>query len=80
MKRYNYPVAAMVLGVILSPIIDTNFRRGVAMEHGSVGSFFAGMFTNPISLVLIFIMFATVFIQSPYWDKLSDKLFKRNAA
>lgn len=80
MKRYNYPIAAMVLGVILSPIIDTNFRRGVAMEHGSVSAFFGGMFTNPISLFLIFIMFATVFVQSSYWDKISEKLFNRNSA
>lgn len=79
MKRYNYPVAAMVLGVILSPIIDTNFRRGVAMEHGSVLSFFTGMFTSPISLTLIFIMFATVFMQTACWDKISSRIFKRNA-
>lgn len=36
MKRYAYPVAPLVLGVILSPIIDSNFRRGVQMAHGSV--------------------------------------------
>ena len=79
MKRYNYPVAAMVLGVILSPIIDTNFRRGVAMEHGSVSSFFTGMLTSPISLILIFIMFATVFMQTASWERISAKLFKRDA-
>ncbi|MCX7779468.1 MAG: tripartite tricarboxylate transporter permease [Negativicutes bacterium] len=77
LKRYNYPIAAMVLGVILSPIIDTNFRRGVAMEHGSVSAFFGNMLTSPISLTLIFIMVATAFMQSSYYDKISDKLFKR---
>ena len=76
MKRYKYPVAAMVLGVILSPIIDSNFRRGVAMEHGSLLSFFQGMFTNTIPLVLLLIMFATIFISSQYYEKLR-KLFKK---
>lgn len=75
MKRYGYPVAALVLGVILSPIIDTNFRRGVAMEHGSVVGFFSGMVSNPISLCIIFIAFMTVFVQTPQYDMLKAKLF-----
>lgn len=79
MKRYGYSVAALVLGVILSPIIDTNFRRGVAMEHGSVVNFFTGMLTSPISLVLILIAFLTVFIQTPQYDRLKEKLFGRKA-
>lgn len=44
MKRYAYPVAPLVLGVILSPIIESNFRRGVQLEHGSVFSFSARWF------------------------------------
>lgn len=80
MKMYGYSVPAMVLGVILSPIIDTNFRRGVAMVHGSLPAFFAGMLTNPIPLVLLFIMFTTVFIQTPYWDKLMNKLSGKQTA
>jgi putative tricarboxylic transport membrane protein len=77
MKRYNYPVAAMVLGVILTPIIDSNFRRAIALEHGSVLGFFAGMFTSPISLTLLLIMFITLFTQTSQYDRLKEKLSKK---
>ncbi|WP_422443928.1 tripartite tricarboxylate transporter permease [Thermoanaerobacterium sp. DL9XJH110] len=61
MKMYDYPVAPMILGVILSPIIDTNFRRALSMEHNSMWGFITSLFTNPISLVLlIFMIFMTI--------------------
>lgn len=62
MKMYDYPVATMVLGVILSPIIDANFRRAVAMEHGSLWGFAVSLFTHPISLILLmFIIFMVLY-------------------
>lgn len=65
MKRYGYPVAGVVLGVILTPIIDNNFRRGVAMEQGDVLAFFLSFFTDTIALVLIAISVLTVVVSSP---------------
>jgi putative tricarboxylic transport membrane protein len=57
-KMYDYPVSTLVLGVILGPIIDTNWRRAVDISHGNLLEFFGGFFTNPISLVLLlFIVF-----------------------
>lgn len=79
MKRYDYPVAAMVLGVILSPIVDSNFRRGVQMEHGSATAFFQGMFTNPISIILIVIMLTTALVSGPYWEKIKQ-MFRKEPA
>ncbi|MDA8226323.1 MAG: tripartite tricarboxylate transporter permease [Desulfitobacterium hafniense] len=79
MKQYKYPVSAMVLGVILSPIIDSNFRRGVALEHGSVLKFFQGFFTHPIPIILLLIMVATAFVSSPYYEKVR-KIIKKEAA
>ncbi|MBB1074163.1 tripartite tricarboxylate transporter permease [Rhodoferax sp. 4810] len=64
MKRYSYPVAPMVLGVILSPIIDSNFRRGVQMEHGSAAGFFAQMFSNRIPLILLALMLVTALVSN----------------
>jgi putative tricarboxylic transport membrane protein len=60
-KMYDYPVSTLVLGVILAPIIDTNFRRAIVICHGNLLEFIAGFFTSPISLVLLlFIVFMTV--------------------
>jgi putative tricarboxylic transport membrane protein len=57
-KMYDYPVSPLVLGVILGPIIDTNWRRAVDISHGNMLEFLGGFFTNPISLILLlFIIF-----------------------
>ncbi|MBQ7759097.1 tripartite tricarboxylate transporter permease [Anaerotignum sp.] len=61
MKRFDYPVAPCVLGIILSGLLEENFRRGV-MLHNSIGGMILSMFHSPISIVLlalIIIMFAT---------------------
>ncbi|MDR0440191.1 MAG: tripartite tricarboxylate transporter permease [Candidatus Accumulibacter sp.] len=71
MKRYGYPVAPLVLGVILTPIIDENFRRGVQLMHGSTVNFFAGMFTNAVSLIILALMLLTAVVSNP---KIMDAL------
>ena len=65
MKRYAYPVAPLVLGVILSPIIESNFRRGVQLEHGSVFGFFGSMVSNTIPLILLALMLVTAVVSNP---------------
>lgn len=61
MKRFDYPVAPCVLGIILASLLEENFRRGV-MLNGSVGGMFLSIFKSPISIVLfvlIIVMFTT---------------------
>jgi putative tricarboxylic transport membrane protein len=61
MKRFDYPVAPCVLGIILSSLLEENFRRGV-MLSGSIGQMFLSIFSSPISIVLflvIVVMFVT---------------------
>jgi len=65
MKRYSYPVAPLVLGVILTPIIDSNFRRGVQLARGSATDFFLGMLTNTTSLIILGLMIATAVVSNP---------------
>ena len=74
MKRYDYPVAPLVLGVILTPIIDENYRRGIQLARGSVGNFFLGMVSNPVPLVILALMIMTVIVSSP---KLMGLIFGR---
>ncbi len=59
MKRFDYPVAPCVLGIILSSLLEENFRRGV-MLNGSVLGMFLGIFKSPISIVL-FVMIVVMF-------------------
>lgn len=79
MKRYSYPVAPMVLGVILSPIIDSNFRRGVQMQHGSAFEFFNQMLSNRIPLILLALMVGTALVSNAKTMGWIKKQFGRKA-
>ena len=52
MKEYGYQVGPVILGVILSRLIDENWRRAIISEQERLGSFFANLLTSPLSLVL----------------------------
>jgi putative tricarboxylic transport membrane protein len=54
-KKGKYPPAPLVLGIILGPLVDTNFRRALKASGGDFSIFF----TRPVSLALIL---ATVFL------------------
>ncbi|MFP3960051.1 MAG: tripartite tricarboxylate transporter permease [Spirochaetaceae bacterium] len=57
MKEMDYPVAPMVLGIILGDILDPNLRRALVITDGNLIPFF----TRPISAVLVaFIVFTMV--------------------
>lgn len=45
LSRFDFPAAPIVLGFVLGPIIELNFRRGMMSAYGSFWNFF----TRPIS-------------------------------
>ncbi|MEX0752554.1 MAG: tripartite tricarboxylate transporter permease [Xanthobacteraceae bacterium] len=49
MKRYDWPAAPMILGLVLGPLFEENLRRAMDMSHGS-GLIFV---SRPISGVLL---------------------------
>lgn len=55
MRYFSYPVGSLVLGLILGPIIEVNFRRAVISGSGLEG-FLVQLFTTPLSLCL-FVLF-----------------------
>lgn len=63
MKYYDVPVAPMVLGLILGPTIEVNFRRAI-LSSGSMLSMLREIVTNPISLVLLVVMLAMIITQA----------------
>ena len=67
MKRYDFPIAPVVLGVILTSLFETNYRRGVMLE-GSIPGMFASIFQSPISIVL-FVLIVFLFITQTNWYK-----------
>lgn len=65
LKIYGYQLGPIVLGVILSRLIDENWRRAIISEQESVGVFFAKMLTSPLSLVLVGTIVVILLSQTP---------------
>ncbi len=49
MRRYGFPTAPAVIGLILGPMAETQLRRALAISQGDVSVFF----TQPISATLL---------------------------
>lgn len=50
-NKGNFPSAPLVLGLILGPMIESNFRQAIIISQGNLLSFF----TRPISGIFIFL-------------------------
>jgi putative tricarboxylic transport membrane protein len=49
MRRWGFPVAPAVIGLILGPLAESQFRRALAISEGDPSVFL----THPISAVLL---------------------------
>jgi putative tricarboxylic transport membrane protein len=49
MRRFGFPVAPAVIGLILGPLAESQFRRALAISQGDPSVFF----THPISAALL---------------------------
>lgn len=56
LREMKYPMAPLILGVVLGPILDTNLRRSLNLSDGDLTPFFS----RPISLILCVAVILTV--------------------
>jgi putative tricarboxylic transport membrane protein len=56
-KKYDYPTAPLILGLVLGPIAEINFVRAASLSKGDLTIFF----TRPLSLTLLILAFLGVF-------------------
>ena len=59
LQRYGYPVAPIVLGLILGPMLETHFRRALIVSRGDYGVFFQ----RPIAAGLLAV--AAIYLLAP---------------
>jgi putative tricarboxylic transport membrane protein len=64
MRRYDFPIGPMILGVILGPMMETQFRRALQVSQGDLSIFV----TRPISLVIL--LLAAAALAAPYVPRL----------
>jgi putative tricarboxylic transport membrane protein len=48
LRELKYPMAPLILGIVLGDILDKSLRRGLVLSDGDLGVFFS----RPISMVL----------------------------
>ena len=79
LNNMGYPIAPLVIGVILGPMADENLRRALMVSQGS----FMPVFTRPVSLILFIIIVWTVCSQFGWYKrsvgKIKEKLFRTPA-
>jgi putative tricarboxylic transport membrane protein len=62
MRRFDFPVAPCIIGLILGPLAEQNLRRALSISQGDWSVFI----THPISLVLLIL--AVVMLLLPiFW-------------
>jgi putative tricarboxylic transport membrane protein len=74
MVEMEYPVAPMILGLILGNMLDTNFRRALVIAEGEMLPFVS----RPICIVLIAFIVVTL-VSKTKWFKASMELVKRKS-
>ena len=65
MNKMDYPVAPVVLGVILGPLADENIRRALAASGGSLAPFV----TRPVSIIILLLIFLSMAGQTKTWRR-----------
>jgi putative tricarboxylic transport membrane protein len=69
MRLYGYATGPMVLGLILGPMLDANYRRTMQMAENQIVPFITGFFTSPLSLFLTCSIIFMLFSQTKTYRK-----------
>ena len=78
MKLYGYQVGPVILGVILSRLIDENWRRAIISEQESLGALFINTISSPLSLVLLVAVIGILIGQTPLWPAIRRALRRKD--
>jgi putative tricarboxylic transport membrane protein len=65
MQSMEYPIAPLVIGVILGPMADENLRRALMVSQGS----FLPFFTRPVSVMLLLVIVWMFVSQMPFYRR-----------
>ena len=71
LREMKYPMAPLVLGIILGDLLDLNLRRGLQLTQGDPTPFF----TRPISMVLWIIILVSILMSIPAVNRRVRSIF-----
>lgn len=73
LRDLKFPVAPLILGLVLGELLDKNLLRGLTLTAGDVSPFF----TRPVSAVLCAITFGSVLLSVPALRERAGRLLGR---
>jgi putative tricarboxylic transport membrane protein len=73
-KKLRYPLAPLVLALVLGDMAESSFRQSMLMSQGQVGIFFSNWLVGSLMAVSIFLLLV------PVWAGLKRMLRQREAA
>lgn len=73
LTEMGYPIAPLVIGVILGPMADQNLRRALIVSRGS----FAPIFMRPVALILFLVIVLTILSQFKFYKRFMSKVKER---
>jgi putative tricarboxylic transport membrane protein len=73
LREMDYPMAPLVLGIILGDILDKNLRRALILSDGSITPFF----TRPICLALFLLTMFIVLSRAKWFKSLMARVFRK---
>ncbi len=73
LSEMQYPIAPLVIGMILGEMADTNLRRGLMISKGS----FLPVFTRPVALILFIVIVIMIVSQTPLYARAAASLKER---
>ncbi|HET6296709.1 MAG TPA: tripartite tricarboxylate transporter permease [Kribbella sp.] len=68
MRKLDFPIAPVILGVILGPTMEEQFRRSLVISNGDASVFF----TRPLSLIIIVLTVLALFV--PYLPRIVARI------
>jgi putative tricarboxylic transport membrane protein len=74
MRELKFPMAPLILGLVLGDLLEKNLTRGLVLSDGSLGPFF----TRPVSGVLAAMTILTVLWSIPGVANALSALFRRS--
>lgn len=77
-KTYGLGVGPIVLGIILSRLIEDNWRRMIIAAQGKAGDIIGGFFTSPLTVILSLILILLLLSQTRLFGRVFS-LFRRRA-
>jgi len=76
LKMYGFQMGPVILGVILGPLMEDNYRRAMLDQHSNILGFFLQLVVNPLSLVLTLGIVFTLVGQTQFWSRMKGKVWK----